>query len=212
MAAPREWKLVFTCPVCKQASELAADKIEVVVGCPHCHTRVVVDREGIHDAAKRRRQTRRNRQPKPEEYEYRLATKDNMGHGWLWAGLFLLILVMLIPLASWWSGFHVTDDNDNLYLAAEKFQSAWLDEDLDTAGTFVLNSDLARLQQWSAPRRASLVAGFGSRFRGRVTTVEIVEKVGEHAAVRVAFEIGGREQQVCQDWKLVDGSWRLSLR
>ncbi len=56
------------------------------------------------------------------------------------------------------------------------------------------------------------MAGFGSRFRGRVTTVEIVEKTGEQAAVRVAFEIGGREQQVFQDWTLVEENWRLRLR
>ena len=123
-----------------------------------------------------------------------------------------MLLVTVIPLVSWWSGHRVPDDKGRLVSAAEMFQSAWLDEDLDTAGTFVLNSDLDRLRQWSAPRRAALVAGFGSKFRGRITTVEIVEKDGDHAAVRVAFEIGGREQQVFQDWKLVDGNWRLSLK
>ena len=212
MSTPRQWKLVFTCPECQRASQVAAEKMGATVSCPHCHTSVVIDRDGIHDAAKRRRQKRRERPSKPEEFEYHSSPSDNVGRGWLWAGLFLLLLVAAIPLASWWSGYHVPDDSDKLYFAAKTFQSAWLEDDLDTAGTFVLSSDLDRLQEWSAPRRASLVAGFGSSFRGRVTTVEIVENAGEHAAVRVAFEIGGREQQVFQDWRLVEENWRLSLR
>jgi len=212
MAAPRELKLVFTCPACKHASQLAADRMEAVVGCPHCHAKVVIDREGIHNAEKRLRETRRNRHPKPEEYEYHRAPNDSMGRGWLWAGLFLLLLVTMLPLVFWWSGAHVPNDKDNLYLAAETFQSAWLEGAMDTASNFVLKRDLARLRQWSAPRRAALVAGFGSRFRGRITTIEILEKNGGHAVVCVAFEIGSREQQVFQDWKLVDGNWRLSLR
>jgi len=212
MATLREWELVFTCPACKQDSRLAAEKMGAAVSCPHCHASAVIDREGIHDAVKRRRQTRRNRLPKPEEYEYDSAPSDNRGPGWFWAGLFLGLLATVTSLASWWSGYQVPDDKDNLPLVAEAFQSAWLEDDLDTASTFVLNSDLSQLQRWSAPRRAAIVAGFGSKLRGRITAVEIVEKEGEHATVRVAFEIGGREQQVFQDWKLVDGNWRLDLK
>ena len=52
----------------------------------------------------------------------------------------------------------------------------------------------------------------GVTFRGRVTDVEVVEKAASNAAVRVAFEVGGHEQQVFQDWNLVDGNWRLRLK
>ena len=212
MTRPRDWKLVFTCPACSRAGEVAAAKLTAVVHCPYCRTKVVVERDGMRKARKRSRRTRHARQAKPRSSTSGQARRRVGNLGLVWAGLVSVLVAagVLAILSS--SKQRAPDEQRVLRSAAEQFQSAWLDQDLDTAASFVLGSDRDRFPQWSAPRRAALVAGFGAEFRGRVTTVEIVNKDANDAVVRVAFEIRGRKQQAFQDWKLVDGSWRLSLR
>lgn len=73
------------------------------------------------------------------------------------------------------------------------------------------SSERAELPKWSAPRRASLRAGFGNDAKGRVTEVEVLECDADRGVVRLVFKIGGTEQQVFQNWQLEDGAWRLSL-
>ena len=212
MSAPREWKLVLTCPACKRAGEVSAAKMEAVISCPHCHTRVVIARDGIHDAAKHRRKTERERKQRSEDHTYHYAGNYSSRHAWFWGALPGLVLIALIPLAFRIRGNVTYNPDGKLYAAVREFQSAWLNNDLETAGTFVVSNDRVRFEIWSAPRRAALVAGFGSKFRSRITDVEIIEKTECTAAVRVSFDVAGHEQQAFQDWKFVEGHWRLRFK
>jgi hypothetical protein len=209
MSAPRELKLVFTCPACQQAGEVSAAKMETVVSCPNCKTSVVIDREGIHDAVTHSRKIRRERK-KSEEHIYGHEPTSNSGR-WIAGFLLGVVGIATIPLATWIVGMTAGGRESKLCSIARGFQSAWLENDLDTAGTFVLHKDRDRFDTWSAPRRAGLVAGFGSKFQSRITDVEIVEQTESTATVRVAFEVAGRPQQAFLDWHLEDGQWRLRL-
>lgn len=210
MSAPHELKLVFTCPVCQQAGEVSAAKMGTAVSCPNCKTGVVIDRDGIHDAVTHSRKLQRERK-KSEDHTYEHDLDYNSGRGWFWGLLLGLVVIVAMLLISFFTGITAGDGESELLSISRDFQSAWLENDLEAAGAFVSAKDCERFDVWSAPRRAGLVAGFGSQFQSRVTEVEIVEQAEADATVRVAFDVAGRVQQVFLDWKLEDGQWRLRL-
>ena len=210
MSVPRELKLVFTCPVCECAGEVSAAKMETAVSCPNCKTSVVIDRDGIHDAVAHRRKLQRDRK-KEEAPTYQHDLDYKPGRGWIFLGGLALASLIAMLFLSFFTGLTTGGGESELLSMARDFQSAWLENDLEAAGTFVSAKDRERLDAWSAPRRASLVAGFGSQFQSRITEVEIVEQTDASATVRVAFDVAGRAQQVFLNWKLEDGQWRLRL-
>jgi hypothetical protein len=90
-----------------------------------------------------------------------------------------------------------------------RFAATWLADDWSTGESFACEGDRGVLRDWWRVRRAALVAGFGTRAKGKVSAVEIIDVAETAATVRLTFEVQAREQLMFLDWKKTADGWRI---
>lgn len=211
MNQAHDWRLIFACPICGKSGGVAGAVMGSVLRCPHCRKRVCISRDGIRKAP--RLVSRWRERPTEKEIVARPRRNWTRGRCATCASLLLVAAgvgaISMLPART--GEPSSTDGVRALAAAAREFQHAWLDDDMKTARTFVIDRDAMLLSSWTLPRRAALVASFGAQFEGSITAVDVISTDATGFTVRTRFRIRGREQQSLQTWTRTPDGWRLLL-